>query len=60
MVLRQEQVPQSQLPGPLLEHVHDGRMLVESLDGALAQLLSKDCVGGDTFFFDKLFDLRSE
>jgi len=39
-----------------LEFLYNWGMGAESLFRGAAQLLGKDGIGGNTFFFDKLFD----
>lgn len=56
MVLGQEHVPQALLAGLGLKGFHDGWVGGPSLI-AFAQLGLEDLFGGNTFFFDKLFDL---
>jgi hypothetical protein len=57
VVLGQEHVPQAKLFCTLLQVLDDGWVVAEALGCCFANLLGKDRVGRDAFFFDKLFDL---
>lgn len=60
MVRGQKKIPQSERAGPFLEVFDDRRVRGEASFDTLAYLLGVDCVGGDTFFFNELFDLEEE
>lgn len=57
VVLGQEHVPETQLPGPLLQVLDDGRVRREALLRRLADLACVDGIGGDALFLDELLDL---
>ena len=60
MVLGQEHIPKSELPGLGLQVFDDLRVGIETLDGALADLLLKYSVGRNAFFFDEPLDLKGK
>lgn len=57
MVSGQEQVPEAEVLGSLLELLDYGGVGGEALFAGSAELFSEDGVGGDTFFIDELLDL---